>query len=48
MSVQAPSVPDLREQVHDAARRARAAARTLATLSTDSKNRALRTAATTS
>lgn len=45
MSVQAPSVPDLREQVHDAARRARAAARTLATLSTDSKNRALRTAA---
>lgn len=45
MSVQAPSVPDLREQVHDAARRARAAARTLATLSTDTKNRALRTAA---
>lgn len=45
MSVQAPSVPDLREQVHDAARRARAAARTLATLSTDSKNCALRTAA---
>lgn len=45
MSVQAPSVPDLREQVHDAARRARAAALTLATLSTDSKNCALRTAA---
>ncbi len=45
MSVQAPSVPDLREQVHDAARRARAAARALATLSTDTKNRALRTAA---
>jgi glutamate-5-semialdehyde dehydrogenase len=35
----------LREQVHDAARRARAAARALATLSTDTKNRALRTAA---
>lgn len=45
MSVQAPSVPDLREQVHDAARRARGAARGLATLSTDTKNRALRTAA---
>ncbi|OAN36178.1 glutamate-5-semialdehyde dehydrogenase [Mycolicibacterium iranicum] len=45
MSVQAPSAPDLREQVHDAARRARAAARGLATLSTDTKNRALRTAA---
>ncbi|MDA2890116.1 glutamate-5-semialdehyde dehydrogenase [Mycolicibacterium sp. BiH015] len=45
MSVQAPTVPDLREQVHDAARRARAAARALATLSTDTKNRALRTAA---
>jgi glutamate-5-semialdehyde dehydrogenase len=45
MSVQAPSVPDLRQQVHDAARRARAAARTLATLSTDTKNRALRVAA---
>lgn len=45
MSVQAPSVPDLRQQVHDAARRARGAARGLATLSTDTKNRALRTAA---
>ena len=45
MSVQAPSVPDVREQVHDAARRARAAARGLATLSTDTKDRALRTAA---
>lgn len=45
MSVQAPSVPDLRQQVHDTARRARAAARTLATLSTDTKNRALRVAA---
>lgn len=45
MSVQAPSVPDLRQQVHDAARRARVAARALATLSTDTKNRALRVAA---
>lgn len=45
MSVQAPIVPDLREQVHDAARRARAASRGLATLSTETKNRALRTAA---
>ncbi|BBX15797.1 glutamate-5-semialdehyde dehydrogenase [Mycolicibacterium duvalii] len=45
MSVQAPSAPDLREQVHDAARRARSAARALATLSTEVKNRALRTAA---
>lgn len=45
MSVQAPFVPDLRQQVHEAARRARAAARTLATLSTDTKNRALRVAA---
>ncbi len=35
----------LRDQVHDAARRARVAARGLATLSTDVKNRALRTAA---
>ena len=34
MSLQAPSVPDLRQQVHDAARRARVAARELATLST--------------
>lgn len=45
MSVQAPSLPDLRSQVHDAARRARVAARTLATLSTESKNRALHAAA---
>ncbi|MGE2728910.1 glutamate-5-semialdehyde dehydrogenase [Mycolicibacterium vaccae] len=45
MSVEAPSAPDLREQVHDAARRARTAARVLATLSTEVKNRALRTAA---
>ena len=43
MSVQAPA--DLREQVHEAARRARIAARTLATLTTETKNRALHTAA---
>ena len=36
---------DLRTEVHEAARRARAASRTLATLSTDTKNHALRTAA---
>ena len=36
---------DLRQQVHDAARRARVAARELATLSTEVKNHALRTAA---
>ncbi len=35
----------MREQVHAAARRARGAARALATLSTETKNRALRTAA---
>ncbi|MBB2992385.1 glutamate-5-semialdehyde dehydrogenase [Mycolicibacterium iranicum] len=45
MSVQAPATPDLREQVHDAARRARGAARGLATLSTETKNHALRIAA---
>ena len=45
MSVQAPAVSDLREQVHDAARRARVAARELATLSTDTKNSALHAAA---
>lgn len=45
MSVQAPSLPGLREHVHDAARRARGAARALATLSTETKNRALTTAA---
>jgi glutamate-5-semialdehyde dehydrogenase len=45
MSVQAPAVPGLREQVHDAARRARVAARELATLSTDTKNSALHAAA---
>ena len=45
MSLQAPSVPDLRQQVHDAARRARVAARTLATLNTETKDRALHAAA---
>ncbi|MGB9308764.1 MAG: gamma-glutamyl-phosphate reductase, partial [Mycobacterium sp.] len=41
MSVQAPSAPDLRQEVHDAARRARVAARRLATLPTAVKDRAL-------
>jgi glutamate-5-semialdehyde dehydrogenase len=45
MSLQAPAAPDLRQQVHDAARGARAAARTLATLSTATKDRALHCAA---
>jgi glutamate-5-semialdehyde dehydrogenase len=45
MSLHAPSVPDLRQQVHDAARRARVAARELATLSTEAKNSALHAAA---
>ncbi len=53
MSVEAPSrggatqgpEPDLRSQVHDAARRARVAARTLGTLSTETKDRALHAAA---
>ena len=53
MSLQAPSLSqgsspaesDLREQVHEAARRARAAARTLGTLSTATKDRALHAAA---
>ncbi|MFG1933991.1 glutamate-5-semialdehyde dehydrogenase [Mycobacterium sp. NPDC048908] len=45
MSVQAPAASDLREQVHDAARRARIAARGLATLSTETKNSALHAAA---
>ncbi|MBV9090745.1 MAG: glutamate-5-semialdehyde dehydrogenase [Mycobacteriaceae bacterium] len=47
MSLQAPSRPDLRQQVHDAARRARVAARALASMSTDDKNRALHSAADT-
>ncbi|HET7665655.1 MAG TPA: glutamate-5-semialdehyde dehydrogenase [Mycobacterium sp.] len=45
MSVQAPAMSGLREHVHDAARRARIAARELATLSTDTKNAALHAAA---
>lgn len=45
MSLHAPSVPDLRQHVHDAARRARVAARELATLSTEAKNSALHAAA---
>jgi glutamate-5-semialdehyde dehydrogenase len=45
MSVQAPAASDLRGQVRDAARRARVAARELATLSTETKNRALHAAA---
>ncbi len=45
MSVQAPVGADLREQVHEAARRARVAARELATLSTETKNSALHAAA---
>ncbi|MBS9533381.1 glutamate-5-semialdehyde dehydrogenase [Mycobacterium sp. M1] len=43
MSLEAP--PDLRREVHDAARRARVAARTLATLPTVVKDRALHAAA---
>ena len=45
MSVQAPAVPDLRQRVHDAARRARVAARALATLRAETKNRALHASA---
>ncbi|OBG86077.1 glutamate-5-semialdehyde dehydrogenase [Mycobacterium sp. E136] len=48
MSVEAPVgavAADLRQQVHDAARRARTAARALAVLSSETKNRALNTAA---
>ena len=45
MTVQAPALPDLREEVHDAARRARVAARTLASVPTEVKNRALHAAA---
>src|ERR1700757_4168750 len=45
MSLQASTLPDLRQQVHDAARRARVAARVLATLSTADKDRALHAAA---
>jgi glutamate-5-semialdehyde dehydrogenase len=45
MSVQAPSRQELRQQVHDAARRARVAARVLAPLPTAAKDYALRVAA---
>jgi glutamate-5-semialdehyde dehydrogenase len=45
MSVHAFSAPDVRQQVHDAARRARAAARVLASLPTVAKDQALRVAA---
>jgi glutamate-5-semialdehyde dehydrogenase len=45
MSVEAPPTTDLRGQVHDAARRARVAARTLGTSNTTTKNRALHAAA---
>ncbi|MGB3895595.1 glutamate-5-semialdehyde dehydrogenase [Mycolicibacter sinensis] len=40
-----PVLPDLRQQVHDAARRARIASRALASLSTAAKNNALNAAA---
>jgi glutamate-5-semialdehyde dehydrogenase len=45
MSVHAPSAPDLRQQVHNAARRARVAARVLASLPTVAKDQALLVAA---
>ena len=45
MSVEAPLQTDLRQQVHDAARRARVAARSLGSLNTETKNRALHAAA---
>ncbi|MDT5147756.1 MAG: glutamate-5-semialdehyde dehydrogenase [Mycobacterium sp.] len=45
MSVQAPSLPDLRREVHNAARRARVASRALALLPTVVKDQALRSAA---
>jgi len=45
MSLQAPSQPDLRQEVHDAARRARVAARALASLPTAAKDAALLSAA---
>ena len=46
MSLQAPSRPDLRREVHDAARRARVASRVLALLPTVAKDQALKSAAT--
>ncbi|MDT5225492.1 MAG: glutamate-5-semialdehyde dehydrogenase [Mycobacterium sp.] len=45
MSVQAPAASDLRQDVHDAARRARVAARILASVPTAVKDRALHAAA---
>lgn len=45
MSLQAPARPDLRQQVHDAARRARVASRALALLPTVAKDQALHSAA---
>lgn len=45
MTVPAPSQLDLRQEVHDAARRARVAARRLASLPTTVKDRALHAAA---
>ncbi len=45
MTVHAPSAPDLRQQVHQAARRARVAARVLASLPTVAKDQALCVAA---
>ncbi|MEZ0350432.1 glutamate-5-semialdehyde dehydrogenase [Mycobacterium sp. pR1184] len=45
MSLQAPSRPDLRQEVHNAARRARAASRVLALLPTVAKDQALQSAA---
>ncbi|BBY25480.1 glutamate-5-semialdehyde dehydrogenase [Mycobacterium stomatepiae] len=45
MSLQAPSRPDLRQEVHNAARRARAASRALALLPTVAKDQALKSAA---
>ncbi len=45
MSVHAFSAPDVRQQVHDAARRARVAARVLASLPTVAKDQALQVAA---
>jgi glutamate-5-semialdehyde dehydrogenase len=45
MSLQAISRPDLRREVHDAARRARVASRALALLPTVAKDQALKSAA---
>ena len=45
MSLQAPSRPGLRQEVHNAARRARIASRALALLPTVAKDQALKSAA---